>query len=155
MLNFVGERTTVLGEMRRAVRPGGVVAAYVWDYPDGMQLMSAYWDAVVDLDLGEPTSHEGIRFGFCRPEPLRAVSTAAGLADVDTTELVVPTDFRDFDDFWAPFLGGTGAAPAHLASLPPDRQTALRDAVRDRLPAEPDGSIHLTARAWAVRGTAP
>jgi SAM-dependent methyltransferase len=155
MLNFVPERTAVLGEMRRAVGAGGVVAAYVWDYPDGMQLMSAYWDAVLDLDLGEPTTHEGVRFGFCRPEPLRAMFTAAGLGDVDTTEIVVPTVFRDFDDFWAPFLGGTGAAPAHLASLPPDQQTALRDGVRDRLPAADDGSVRLTARAWAVRGSAP
>jgi SAM-dependent methyltransferase len=152
MLNFVAERTAVLGEMRRAVGRGGVVAAYVWDYPDGMQLMSAYWDAVLDLDLADPTTHEAVRFGFCRPEPLRAVFTAAGLTGVASTEIVVPTEFRDFDDFWTPFLGGTGAAPAHLASLPPDQQAALRDAIRDRLPVADDGSIPLTARAWAVRG---
>jgi SAM-dependent methyltransferase len=155
MLNFVAERTAVLGEMRRAVGHGGVVAAYVWDYPGGMQLMNAYWDAVTELDLADPTADEAVRFGFCRPAPLRAMFTAAGLADVDTTEFVVPTVFRDFDDFWSPFLGRTGPAPAHLASLPLDQQAVLRDAIRDRLPAADDGSIRLTARAWAVRGTAP
>jgi ubiquinone/menaquinone biosynthesis C-methylase UbiE len=152
MLNFVAERTTVLGEMRRAVRPGGVVAAYVWDYPDGMQLMSAYWDAALELDLAEPTTHEAIRFGFCRALPLQAMFTAAGLTDVEVREIVVPTLFADFDDFWSPFLGGVGPAPAHLASLTPEQQAALRDAIRASLPARDDGSIALTARAWAVRG---
>jgi SAM-dependent methyltransferase len=155
MLNFVAERTAVLGEMRRAVGHGGVVAAYVWDYPDGMQLMSAYWDAAEELGLADPTAHEAVRFGFCRPDPLRAMFAAAGLTDVDVTEIVVPTVFADFDDFWSPFLGGTGAAPAHLAALPPDQQIRLRDAVRERLPVADDGSIRLTARAWAVRGTVP
>jgi SAM-dependent methyltransferase len=155
MLNFVAERTAVLAEMRRAVGHAGVVAAYVWDYPDGMQLMSAYWDAATDLGLADPTAHEAVRFGFCRPGSLRAMFAAAGLTGVDVTEIVVPTAFRDFDDFWSPFLGGTGAAPAHLAALPEDRQDELRDAVRERLPAADDGSIRLTARAWAVRGTAP
>ncbi|HET6391196.1 MAG TPA: methyltransferase domain-containing protein [Blastococcus sp.] len=155
VLNFVAERTAVLAEMRRAVGHGGVVAAYVWDYPDGMQLMTAYWDAATELDLADPTAHEAVRFGFCRPEPLRAMFAAAGLTGIDVTEIVVPTVFRDFDDFWSPFLGGTGAAPAHLAALPADQQEAVRDAVRERLPVAADGSIALTARAWAVRGTTP
>ena len=152
MLNFVAERTVALAEMRRAVRPGGIVAAYVWDYPDGMQLMSAYWDAAADLDLTAPEAHEGLRFGFCRPWTLHAMFTAAGLAEVATRKIVVPTVFADFDDFWSPFLGGAGPAPAHLASLSPDQQTALRGAVRARLPVAEDGSIALTARAWAARG---
>ncbi|WP_324278042.1 class I SAM-dependent methyltransferase [Blastococcus brunescens] len=155
MLNVVAERTAVLCEMRRAVGPGGTVAAYVWDYPDGMQLMTAYWDTVLDLGLAEPTMHGAVRFGFCRPQALRAMLAAAGLAGVDTTEIVVPTVYRTFDEFWSGFLGGTGFAPAHLAALPADQQLTLRDAVRERLPVADDGSIALTARAWAVRGTAP
>jgi len=155
MLNFVAERTAVLAEMRRAVGRGGVVAAYVWDYPAGMQLMSAYWDAAEELGLADPTAHEAVRFGFCRPDPLRAMFVAAGLTGVGVTEILVPTVFGDFDDFWTPFLGGTGAAPAHLAALPADRRAELRDAVRERLPLADDGAIRLTARAWAVRGTAP
>lgn len=155
MLNVVAQRTAVLAEMRRAVGSAGVVAAYVWDYPVRMQLMSAYWDAVLDLDLADPTTTEAVRFGFCRPESLRTMFAAAGLTAVDTTEIVVPTPFRDFDDFWSPFLNGTGTAPGHLAALPADQQLALRDTVRERLPVADDGSIALTARAWAVRGTAP
>ncbi|SFF84813.1 class I SAM-dependent methyltransferase [Blastococcus tunisiensis] len=155
MLNFVAERTAALGELRRAVGPGGEVAAYVWDYPAGMQLMSAYWDTVTELGLADPAAHEAVRFGFCRPGALRAVFTAAGLTDVRTTAIVVPTTFRDLEDLWSPFLGGTGPAPAHLASLPLADRDSVRDGVRNRLPAAEDGSIRLTARAWAVRGSAP
>jgi hypothetical protein len=66
----------------------------------------------------------------------------------------VPTRFEDFDDYWQPFLGGQGPAPGYAASLDDERQAALRERIRDRLPFAPDGSIPLTARSWAVRGIA-
>jgi hypothetical protein len=62
--------------------------------------------------------------------------------------------FADFDDYWRPFLGGQGAAPAYLATLDDARRDAIRDLVRARLPSLVDGSIPLSARVWAVRGTA-
>jgi SAM-dependent methyltransferase len=155
MLNFVPERNVALREMSRAVGPGGVVAAYVWDYPSGMQLMTHFWDAAVELDPDAHTIQEGVCFGFCRPDPLRSMFARAGLTDVAVHPVVVPTVFRDFDDYWTPFLGGTGPAPAYATSLDDERRSALREALRDRLPSEDDGSIHLTARAWAVRGSCP
>ena len=134
--------------------PAGTVAAYVWDYAGGMQLMTHFWDAAVALDPAAAGSHEGARFAFCRPDPLRALFAGAGLRDVDVEGIVVPIDFADFDDYWTPFLAGTGPAPAYVASLDDADRAALRDAVRARLPIADDGSIPLTARAWAVRGTA-
>lgn len=153
VLNFVPDRPAALTEMRRAARPGGTVAAYVWDYPSGMQLMTHFWAAAVALDPGALSLDEAARFEFCRPDPLRALFTGAGLTDVDVDEIVVPTDFGDFDAYWTPFLGGTGTAPAYAMALSENARVALRDAVRGRLPVLDDGSIHLTARAWAVRGT--
>lgn len=64
----------------------------------------------------------------------------------------VPTVFADFDDFWQPFLGGQGPAPGYAMSLNEEHRSALRDLLRVRLPTDPDGSVPLTARAWAVRG---
>ena len=58
----------------------------------------------------------------------------------------------DFADFWTPFLGGQGPAPAYVMSLAEDHRDALRDSLRARLPVGADGTIALTARAWAVRG---
>jgi len=155
VLNFVSDRPGALGEMLRAVLPGGVVAAYVWDYPGEMQLIGHFWDAAVELDPAARERHEAVRFPFCRPEPLRELFTRAGLVEVSATALTVPTVFPDFADFWSPFLGGQGPAPGYVMSLGEAERVALRRAVEARLPRQPDGSIHLTARAWAVRGTRP
>ena len=152
VLNFVPDPPAALAEMRRVVRPGGVVAAYVWDYAEGMQLIRRFWDAAAERDPAARDLDEGSRFPLCRPEPLRELFTAAGLADVAVEEVVVPTVFADFDDYWAPFLGGTGPAPAYAMSLAELDRAALRESLRARLPSEPDGSVHLTARAWSVRG---
>jgi SAM-dependent methyltransferase len=145
VLNFVPDPERAIAEMVRASR--GVVGAYVWDYAEGMGFMRAFWNAARDIDPDAPD--EGPRFPLCRPEPLRAAFASAGLRGVEVRPVDVPTPFRDFDDFWQPFLGGQGAAPAYLMSLP----AAQRDAVRDRLLAAlGPGPIDLTARAWAVRG---
>jgi hypothetical protein len=64
----------------------------------------------------------------------------------------VPTLFKDFDDYWKPFLGGQAPAPGYCMSLTEERRTALRERIRSTMPVQPDGSIHLIARAWAVRG---
>nr|WP_275585922.1 class I SAM-dependent methyltransferase [Geodermatophilus sabuli] len=155
VLNFLPAPGAAVAEMRRGVRPGGVVAAYVWDYADGMQLMRAFWDAAGDLDPAARALDEGRRFGITRPEPLRALFDGAGLSDVAVSEVVVPTVFADFDDYWSPFLGGTGPAPAYTTSLDEDARAALREALRARLPVAEGGSIRLTARAWVVRGRCP
>jgi hypothetical protein len=89
----------------------------------------------------------------CNPAGLEALFSGAGLEEVETRAIDVPTVFADFDDYWSPFEGGQGPAPGYCASLPPDRRAALRERLRETLPAAADGSISLVARAWAVRGT--
>jgi hypothetical protein len=74
------------------------------------------------------------------------------MREVETRAIDVPTRFRDFDDYWTPFLGGQGPAPGYAMSLSEERRSALRDRIRARLPIADDGSIELIARAWAVRG---
>jgi SAM-dependent methyltransferase len=154
VLNFVPAPARMVAEMRRVVRRGGLVGLYVWDYADGMELMRHFWDAAAALDPAARPLDEGRRFPICRPEPLAALFRDAGLADVEVRALDVPTVFRDFDDYWTPFLGGQGPAPGYCLSLDEARRTALREAIRARLPAQPDGRIPLTARAWAARGRA-
>jgi SAM-dependent methyltransferase len=153
VLNFVPDQAAALAEMCRAARPGATVAAYVWDYGGGMPMLTTVWDAVVVLDPAAAALHEAGRFPGSEPDALRALFAAAGLRAVELRDVVVPVDFASFEDYWAPFLAGTGPAPAYIATLDDTDRSALRDAVQDRLPIEDDGSIHLIARAWAVRGT--
>jgi SAM-dependent methyltransferase len=152
VLNFVPDPAAALTEMARVTRPGGVVAAYVWDYADGMQPIRLFWDAAGARDPAARAQDEGVRFPLCAPGPLRALFDGAGLTDVAVGEIVVPTVFRDFDDYWTPFLGGTGPAPAYVASLAAADRDALREELRGRLPTGTDGAIELSARAWTVRG---
>lgn len=153
MLNFVPDPAQAVAEMARVSRPDGTVAVYVWDYAGQMQLMRYFWDAAAALDPQARDLDEGSRFTICQPEPLARLFAAAGLQGVLTRAIDVPTVFRDFDDYWSPFLGGQGSAPSYVATLDDERRAALRERVRASLPVAADGSIALIARAWAVRGS--
>jgi len=155
VLNFVPEPGQAVREMARVTRPGGTVAAYVWDYAGRMELMRHFWDAAVALDPAARELDEGRRSPMCQPGPLGDLFLGAGLSDTEVRAIDVPTVFRDFDDYWSPFLGGQAPAPKYAMVLDDDRRAALRERVRASLPIEPDGSIHLVARAWAVRGQRP
>jgi SAM-dependent methyltransferase len=152
VLNFVPEPRRMVGEMVRAARLGGVVALYVWDYAGSMELIRRFWDAATALDERAAALDEGARFPISAPDPLARLFGDAGLGDVETFAIDVPTEFRDFDDYWSPFTQGQGPAPGYAASLSDERRNALRETLRASLPIASDGSIRLTARAWAVRG---
>jgi SAM-dependent methyltransferase len=153
VLNFVPDPAAAAAELARVAAPGGVVAAYVWDYAEGMALIRHFWEAATALDPAAADEAEGRRFPLCRPDPLRELWTGAGLRRVAVEPIDVTTQFRDFDDYWAPFLGGQGPAPGYVATLDDRHRAALRDRLRSALPTAPDGTVILTARAWAVRGT--
>ena len=152
VLNFVPEPARGIAEMARATRSAGVVAAYVWDYAGKMELLRVFWDAAAELDPAALDLDEGRRFPLCQPQALTDLFAGAGLHGVEARPIDVATDFRDFDDFWSPFLGGQGPAPGYALSLDEARRSALRARVRAKLPVSGDGAIHLIARAWAVRG---
>src|ERR687895_493226 len=144
VLNFVPDPALAVREMTRVARPGGRVAAYVWDYAGRMELIRHFWDAAAALDPAAADLDEARRFGLCQPEPLGHLFRDAGLAEVGVRPIEVPTRFRDFDDYWTPFLGGQGPAPGYAMFLAEEHRRALRDLLRARLPSNPDGSISLT-----------
>ena len=155
VLNFVPDSARGLAEMRRVARPGGVVGVYVWDYAAKMELMRYFWDVAGELDPAALEADEGRRFSVCRPEALRAGFERAGLTDLEHRPIDVPTVFRDFDDYWTPFLSGQAPAPGYCMSLSEERRARLRETLRSRLPFASDGTIRLIARAWAIKGTVP
>lgn len=155
VLNFVPDTASCLAEMRRVAVPGGTIAAYVWDYAGKMALMRYFWDAAVELDPKVRELDEGIRFPLCEPDALRRAFCDAGLTAIAVAPIDVPTHFRDFDDYWTPFLGGQGPAPSYTVSMDAASRNRLRDRIRERLPIQSDGSISLEARAWAIRSRTP
>ncbi len=148
-LNFVPRPAVAIAEFARVAAPGATVAAYVWDYAEGMRMMRLFWDAAVEVDPAAADLDEAHRFAICQEKPLAEAWATAGLHDVATRLIEIPTVFTGFDDYWRPFLGGQGAAPAYLATLGEEQRTAIRDRLRARLG---DRTIMLTASAWAVRG---
>jgi SAM-dependent methyltransferase len=154
VLNFVPDKQRTLEEMRRVVKPGSTVASYVWDYAGEMQLMRYFWNAVSDLFPDGAEHDEGKQFAICNPEALANLFETAKLEGIETHALDAPTVFADFDDYWSPFLRGQGPAGAYCVSLSETDRERLRRNLERVLPIKADGTIHLMARAWAVRGTA-
>ncbi|MCA1554972.1 MAG: class I SAM-dependent methyltransferase, partial [Chloroflexi bacterium] len=155
VLNFVPQQDKMVSEMRRVVHANGTVALYVWDYAGEMQLMRHFWDAAVALNPTAAELDEGVLSPICQPEPLAQLFHAVGLRAVETRAIDVPTHFRDFDDYWTPFLGAHAPAPRYAMSLSEEDRATLRERIRASLPVAADGSIRLLARAWAVRGLTP
>ena len=153
VMNFIPDSTKALREMTRVTKPGGVVAAAVWDYGDGMQMLRVFWDEAVALDPAIAKRDER-NMPLCRRGELAALWKANGLQQVDEQALTIDMAFKSFDDFWKPFLGGQGPAGAYAVSLPEPKRAALEAALRKRLlGAKPDGPFTLQGRVWAVRGT--
>lgn len=152
VLNFVPDQSAALHEMTRVTSKQGTIAAYVWDYAGKMEFMRFFWDAAAELDPNAAKLDEGVRFPICRPEALKKLFASAGLEDIEVKALDITTRFADFDDYWQPFLGGQGPAPAYVMSLNKTARTRLRELIQERLPMAENGSITLTARTWAARG---
>jgi SAM-dependent methyltransferase len=112
VLNFLPDPRAALAEMARVTGRGGTIGAYVWDYAGKMELMRYFWDAAVELDPAAARMDEGVRFPGCRPEALVAQFARAALDEPAVRAIDIPTPFTSFEDYWEPFLGGQGPAPA-------------------------------------------
>jgi ubiquinone/menaquinone biosynthesis C-methylase UbiE len=152
VLNFIPEPEKALSEMRRVTDVGGTVAVYLWDYAGKMDFLRHFWDAAVEIKPAALNLHESKRFPDSNAQALKRLFENAGFVDIETTSIEITTHFRDFDDYWKPFLGGQGPAPSFLLSLDEDEKNKLRNKLKARLPTQLDGSISMVARAWAAKG---
>lgn len=149
VFSFVSDPAAAVAEMARVTRPGGAVAACVWDMTGGMTLLSTYWRAVNDVEPGTPGEER--RFGTSEGQ-LATLWREAGLRDVQQGALTVSSAYESFDELWDSFLGGTGPAGAHATSLDGERRDRVRGVYQRKI-GSPPGPFELTARAWYAVGT--
>jgi SAM-dependent methyltransferase len=152
VLTFMDDAEAGVREMARVSRPGGRVAACVWDYQNEMVLLRAFWDAAGALDPAARQLDEGMAGRPCDPARLAELWAGAGLRELTPAVLVPSVRYADFDELWQPLSAGVGPAGAYAAGLDAAGRDALRDEFRRRL-GVPAGPFVLTARAWAIAGT--
>ncbi len=148
VVHFMTDPVAGLTEMRRVTRPGGVVAACVWDHEGGGGPLSLFWEAAQQLD---PSVAGERGLAGAREGHLAELFSAAGLHDVEPGVLSVSVEHGSFEDWWEPFTLGVGPAGAHVASLEPQTREELRERCRAILPSPP---FVVSGCAWAARGIA-
>jgi SAM-dependent methyltransferase len=148
VVHFMADPVAGLRELARVTRPGGVVAACVWDHAGGQTPIGAFWAAAGELDpaVDDESELPGARVG-----QLAALMAEAGLGDIEESLLAFTFEHPSFGDWWEPLTLGVGPAGAYAGSLNADRRDALRDRCRELLGPEP---LTVTAQAWSARGVA-
>lgn len=149
VIAFMSDPDGGVREMARVTRPGGTVAACMWDIASGgMAMLRIFWQNVWRF---EPDEDGERRLAGTREGDIKARLERAGLENVVGSVLTASADYAGFDDFWEPFTYAVGPAGQYLASLSAERQARVREACRAELP---DGPFSLDARAWCATGTA-
>ncbi|MBV9862033.1 MAG: methyltransferase domain-containing protein [Alphaproteobacteria bacterium] len=157
VLNFVGDPVAAVSEMGRVTRPGGVVAACVWDFRGGLVYQRLFWDTAAGIDPAAATTRDRLFSGaLAVPGGLDALFQRARLPIAESVSLTVRMEYASFADYWAPLLGGQGPVGTYAAALRPQLRRPIEAAVRAAyLSGAPDGPRSMTASAWAVRAVVP
>jgi ubiquinone/menaquinone biosynthesis C-methylase UbiE len=157
VLHFVPAADKAVAEMRRVVRPGGMIGAAVWDHLGGMSGMRMMWDTVAAHD----EEARRLRSHYCfqpmmRPDEMRQSFVAQGLVNVEQTSLLIRMEYESFADYWGPIAAGEGPLGNYVAGLDPARRARADEAVKAAYEAgQPDGPRSFAAVAWACRGVVP
>jgi ubiquinone/menaquinone biosynthesis C-methylase UbiE len=154
VLHFVPETEKAVAEMRRVVRPGGTVAAVVWDHLGGMPGMRMMVDTVAALSEGGRQLRSRYLFQpMMQPGEMKRTFVDQGLVDVEEAELMIRMNYKNFDDYWTPIAAGEGPLGKYVATLDAAERARTDAAVRDAYEGgRPDGPRSFANVAWAVRG---
>jgi SAM-dependent methyltransferase len=146
VVHFMADPVAGLREMARVTRPGGVIAACVWDHAGGRTPLGVFWRAALELD---PEAQDESHLAGAREGHLAELFAAAGLRSVQETTVTASSQFATFDEWWEPLTFGVGPAGAHVQTLTEPARDKLRARCRELLPAAP---FMLSTAAWAARG---
>lgn len=155
VLNFVDSPEKMLREIRRLGGSGGTLGVYIWDFADGMEPIRKFWDAAHQCEA--PGVHEadaGIRFPICKRDSLLRSVAEAGWLKPEVVPIEIDAQFRNFDEYWTPFLSGQGTGPAFAVSLTDPMREKVRKKLLSLVTDAPDKPFTLRVRAWAAKGFA-
>ncbi len=154
VLNFVPDAAAAAAEMVRVAKPGGTVAAAVWDLRGGLLTFRTFWDTAAALDAEAARARARHFSGpFTRPGEIAHAWTGFGLRDVVQDSVTIRMEFDSFEDYWRPILGKTGAAGVYIAGLTETRRETLKSHLRAAYESgDPDGPRSFAATAWVCRG---
>ncbi|MET4698345.1 ubiquinone/menaquinone biosynthesis C-methylase UbiE [Constrictibacter sp. MBR-5] len=157
VLDTIPEADRAVAEMRRVVRPGGTVAAGVFDYWGGYGVFALLWDIAAVLDeAGRALRDELLSHPLPRAGALTGLWRAAGMAEVEEVPVVLSFDYADFADYWSTFETGQGRTGRYVLSLsPPARERLRGHAEAAYRAAMPDGPRSFAVIVRAVRGRVP
>ncbi len=147
VVHFFKDPVLAIREIARVTRPGGILAACVWDHAGDQGPLSVFWEAARDLvgsEIDDESNLPGTREGH-----LAELFAASQLLEVEGGALMISVEHATFDDWWEPYTFGAGPAGAFVAGLDPQQVEQLRESCRNRLPEPP---FTLSATAWAARG---
>jgi ubiquinone/menaquinone biosynthesis C-methylase UbiE len=152
VLHFISDPSRAAAEIRRVLRPDGRVAACVWDFAEGMQMLRLFWDAATESDPDAPDEARTLRFGG--EGEMVEMLESAGFHDVSEATLKVSSTYTDFDELWSGFLAGIGPAGAYCLSLPEQTRARVRSIMFRNL-GSPAKSFTLEAVARCAFGDVP
>jgi SAM-dependent methyltransferase len=148
VVHFMSDPVAGLREMRRVTRPGGTIAASVWDFAGDRAPLSVFWQAARALDpsVVDETGLAGAREGH-----LVDLFAAAGISDVREHVLTVRVRYAAVDEWWEPYTYGVGPSGAYAAALDDQQRARLKQHAATLLPA---GPFDIEASAWLAVGRA-
>jgi SAM-dependent methyltransferase len=157
VLNFVPNPISAVREMRRVTRPGGTIAAAVWDFRGGLAYQRLFWESAVGVDASaEVVRDKLLSHPLALAPGLVDLWAEAGLTEIERSALTIQMDYASFADYWLPLLGGQGPVGSYLARVSPTLRAEIERRVRTSyLSGGQDGPRAMAATAWAVRCTVP
>ncbi|MFW9930100.1 MAG: class I SAM-dependent methyltransferase [Candidatus Thorarchaeota archaeon] len=151
-LNFMSDIDASLKEMLRVLKSNGILALYVWDYSEQMEFLRIFWDTAMEIKSEAKFLDEGGIFPICKKSALLKLFTNNHLKAIDIKEIIIETNFINFDSYWNPFLGGQGPAGSFLLSLNESEKNLLRRKLISKISKANDEPIKLKARSFAIQG---
>ena len=152
VITFVPEPERAMAEMKRVVKPGGVLGTYVWDFLGKGNTQQPLREAVEAMGIQVQATPGHVH---SRLESLRTIFANAGLEAVSVRPIEIEVSYPDFDAYWTAQTGFANTVVQHMRKMTEAQIEELKAHLRERLPRDKSGRIVYKAWANAAKGRVP